>query len=303
MFKHIVFLSLIFFPIIISAQRVWEVNLYDSLSDPIEKKKEQVWFDPAMDTLVRNIVNPSLTVFLPSSKKKPKIGVIICPGGGYHVELIEREGNRVARAFNEKGIAAFVLKYRLPSMKSGEDKPLATIQDAQRALELVRKMNRKWGMRIKKLGIMGFSAGGHLAAFTGTHYQYNFINARRTSVLRPDFMLLINPVISFTDSIGHTGSRTNFIGSSPSGERIRFYSSEFFVNKSTPPTYLNHAKDDVVVPVKNSLVFQRELEKYNIPNRLTLFEQGGHGYLKEPAFDRWFSDCYNWIGDTFRKWL
>ncbi|WP_254412810.1 alpha/beta hydrolase [Dyadobacter diqingensis] len=245
--------------------------------------------------VVRNVSQPTLSVFLPKEGTSNGASVIICPGGGYGVLVIEREGFEVARAFNKVGITAFVLKYRLPSDKTLEDKSIGPLQDAQQAMKTVREGAKEWNLDTGKIGIMGFSAGGHLASTAGTHFDNPLVENKSGTSLRPDFMILVYPVISFLEAQGHKGSRANLIGQAPTEEKVNYFSSELQVKQSTPPTFLTHAGDDTVVPVSNSLMFYEALNKNKVPADLHLYSKGEHGYLKTPAFDVWFDQCLNWM--------
>jgi acetyl esterase/lipase len=248
-----------------------------------------------VDSLTFNVSIPTLTVFLPAKDKANGTAVIICPGGGYHVLLTKREGTDVARTFNKLGVAAFVLKYRLPSGKTMKDRSVGPLQDAQRAIQLVRQKAVEWNIDPQKIGIMGFSAGGHLASTAGTHYREALIENTKGMSLRPDFMLLINPVISFTDSIGYTGSRNNLLGDAPSEKQIRLYSNELQVDKATPPSFLVHSNADSVVPVANSLSFYSALQHNGVTAGLHIYAKGEHGFLTTPSFDEWFGRCVHWM--------
>ena len=248
-----------------------------------------------VDSLTFNVSIPTLTVFLPPENKANGTAVIICPGGGYHVLLTKREGSDVARAFNQLGVAAFVLKYRLPSGKTMKDRSIGPLQDAQRAIQLVRQRAGQWNIDPKKIGIMGFSAGGHLAATAGTHYSEALIENAKAVSLRPDFMLLINPVISFTDSIGHAGSRNNLLGDAITGQQILRFSNELHVNKTTAPAFLVHSNADIVVPVANSLSFYAALQRNGVAAGLHIYAKGEHGFLTAPSFDEWFGRCVYWM--------
>ncbi|HEX5667515.1 MAG TPA: alpha/beta hydrolase, partial [Chitinophagaceae bacterium] len=199
--------------------------------------------------------------------------VIIFPGGGYGINAIKHEGWDLAEYFNEKGITAFVVKYRLPDSNTMVFPETGPLQDAQQAITHVRNNAAKYNIDPSKIGVMGFSAGGHLAATASTHYRYS----ENAAVLRPDFSLLIYPVISFSDSIGHIGSRSNLIGKNPSPEKIKLYSNELQVDTHTPPAFLVHAKDDGV-SYMNSVVYEEALKKNNVPVKLLLYDKGGHGY-------------------------
>jgi len=251
-----------------------------------------------VDTLTFDVSLPSLTVYLPPAGHANGSAVIICPGGGYHVLLTKREGSDVAREFNKLGIAAFVLRYRLPNDRIMVDKPIGPLQDAQRAIQLVRENAGIWGVDPSKIGIMGFSAGGHLAATAGTHFNRAYIPNPHTTSLRPDFMLLVNPVISMTDEIGHVGSRDNLLGSNPSRENISLFSNEMHVDSLTPPTFLVHSDADEVVPVENSVRFYEELHRQRVPAGLHIYPTGEHGFLTAPSFDEWFGRCVFWMRET-----
>lgn len=245
--------------------------------------------------MISQVSVPTLTLHLP--QKPNGIAIIICPGGGYGDLLIEREGNDVARAFNAQGITAFVLKYRLPNDGIMKEKSIAPLQDLQQAMKVVKQNAKRW--KIKKIGVMGFSAGGHLAATFATHYKDIQIENKERINLRSDFMLLIYPVISFQDSIAHKGSRKNLLGEHPTQAQIDYFSNEKQVNKHTPPTFITYAKDDKVVMPENSICFLETLKKNGVITEEKVYEKGGHGYLKEPSFDDWFTACIKWLKKKF----
>jgi acetyl esterase/lipase len=245
--------------------------------------------------VIRKVSRPTLTVFLPPKEKASGTAVVICPGGGYHALMAKREGSDLAKVFNDLGVAAFVLKYRLPNDEFQEQKYIAPLQDAQQAIKTVREGSGKWGIDPDKIGIMGFSAGGHLAATAGTQFDSPAIeNANKTS-LRPDFMILIYPVISFTDSIGHVGSRNFLLGEAPSRDQIIRFSHEYQVKGNTPPAFITHGADDTVVPVANSVEFYRSLLRNQIPTELHIYAKGEHGYLQNPVFEEWFGRVRHWM--------
>ncbi|WP_317172851.1 alpha/beta hydrolase [Hymenobacter sp. HDW8] len=176
-------------------------------------------------------------MFAPSDKANGA-GVVVCPGGGYTRLSIDHEGYDVAKRLNEMGVAAFVLKYRLPNDQSQPDKSIAPLLDAQQALRLVRQQASKFNINPNRVGIMGFSAGGHLASTAGTHFAQPIGQPTdKTTSVRPDFLVLMYPVISFTDSLMHKGSRTNLIGEQPTAAQIRLYSNETQVTAQTPPRF------------------------------------------------------------------
>lgn len=260
----------------------------NSKSAPDQETKNQ-------DLVVKKVSKPTISVFLPPKEKATGAAVIICPGGGYGVLVIGREGYDVAKAFNERGIAAFVLKYRLPSDVTMIDQAIGPLQDAQQAIKLIRENAVEWNVDPKKVGIMGFSAGGHLAATAGTHFEKALIENKKETSVRPDFMVLVYPVISFLEGTGHMGSRDNLLGKSQTEDRKKLFSNELQVTTSTPPAFITHASDDKVVPVANSLLFYEALQKNKVLSEMHIYSKGDHGYLKYPAFDEWFTRCTNWM--------
>lgn len=247
------------------------------------------------------VSQPSLTVFIPAAGTANGTAVIICPGGGYTSLGVHREGDSVARRFSLLGVTAFVLKYRLPDDSTMPDKSIGPLQDAQRAILIVKTRAKEWNIDTGKVGMMGFSAGGHLAATAGTHFSKALIDNPYPISLRPAFMLLVYPVISFTDSLAHQGTRTALLGTPASAAQITLFSNELQVSAATPPAFLIHGSDDEMVSVKNSLVFYQALLKNNIPAGLHIFSKGRHGFLQPPASDAWFQYCVQWMQEN--GWL
>lgn len=246
---------------------------------------------------VSKVSKPTLTAFFPPEGTSNGAAVIICPGGGYVRLSIDREGYDVAKVLNDWGITAFVLKSRLPDDTIMIQKDIGPLQDAQRAIQLVRSRATEWGLDRKKVGIIGFSAGGHLASTLGTHYKDVVITNTPAINLRPDFMILLYPVISFTDTLVHSGSRTALLGKNASVEKIKYYSSELQVNVETPPTFLVHAKDDNAVPYNNSVEFYKALQKNNVRSEIHLFEKGGHGFglINSTTAEKWTDWLKVWL--------
>ena len=244
---------------------------------------------------IANVVQPTLTAFLPAVGTANGTAVIICPGGGYARLSIDSEGYDVARRLNEMGVTAFVLKYRLPNDESQPDKSTAPLMDAQQALRLVRQQAARYSINPERIGIMGFSAGGHLAATAGTRFTRP-VGAGPESV-RPAFLVLLYPVISFNDSLQHAGSRTSLLGPNPSAEEVRQYSSELQVSAQTPPAFLVHAQDDKTVPVNNSIVFYQACLRHGVPAELHLYPRGGHGFglNNKTTKDLWTDRLRNWL--------
>ena len=291
---------LIFFIFLVkfsNAQQV--IPLYSGKipNSKISINEEQITANALVDTVTRNVSIPTLTIFLPLKNLSKGSAVIICPGGGYGGLLTKPEGTDVARAFAKLGVAAFVLKYRLPDDRIMEDKSIGPLQDALQALKMVHQNAGKWSIDTSKIGIMGFSAGGHLASSAGTHFDARIIENSENIDLRPDFMVLVNPVISFSNEIGHIGSRNNLLGKSPSPEKIAFFSNELHVNQSSPQTFLVHTADDTVVSPENSFRFYHALRKNKVNAELHIYSEGEHGFLKKPVFEEWFGRAVNWMKD------
>lgn len=244
------------------------------------------------------VTDPVLKMFPAPAETTTGTAVIICPGGGYARLAISHEGAQVAQWLNTLGITAFVLNYRLPSDAIMVDKSVGPLQDAQRAMRIVRQHAKEWGIDSNKIGVMGFSAGGHLASSLSTHYAEKVYEHKDTTSARPDFSLLIYPVISMDTSITHRGSRDNLLGKKPSADHARHFSNELQINKDTPPAFLIHSIDDKTVPVQNSINYALALEKHNVRCELHIYQSGGHGY----GLGRSKNTESSW-SDACRKWL
>jgi acetyl esterase/lipase len=268
--------------------------------NPSEEKEHIVSSDIVR---INNVQTPTLEVFLPSKANHNGKAVVICPGGGYKILAYDWEGTDIAKWYNSKGIAAFVLKYRLPDSPSLVQPQWAPLQDAQRAMRIVRKNAAKWNINPSQIGIMGFSAGGHLASKLGTHFDEDTLKASNTHSLnkisaRPDFMVLIYPVITFDKQYYHGGSKNALIGEDASQEMLDYFSNNLQVSSNTPPTFLIHSADDTVVPYQNSVLFYDALQKHKIPSELHLYPTGGHGYslaIKKGRLQGWPEQLYEWI--------
>ncbi len=295
-------LVLIFFISTFAMQNLYAqttINLYDGAVPNSKPYTTRELWEPQDngDTIVHFTSQPTLTLFLPDKKIANGTAVVICPGGGYWITSIVKEGFAVAKEFNKWGVAAFVLKYRVPNDSSMVDKKIGPLQDAQRAIQLVRMHAKEWNIDANKVGIMGFSAGGHLASTAATHFSYSYIDNKNNINLRPDFSIFIYPVISFQDSIGHIGSRDQLIGKKPSKQLLDSFSNELQVTAQTPPTFLVHATDDGAVPVMNSIAFYESLLHYKIPAELHIYKAGGHGFgmYNATTKDLWMERCKNWM--------
>lgn len=246
-------------------------------------------------TLIGKISTPTLTLYRPA--KPNGTVVIICPGGGYWINASVHEGSDVAKKLNEWGITAFVLKYRIPNDATMENKEIGPLQDAQQAIKVVRERSKELGIDPTRVGMMGFSAGGHLASTAGTHFSNAVIDNQEKTNVRPDFLILIYPVISFQDSVGHIGSRDQLIGKNPSQQKINEYSNELHISAQTPPSFLVHASDDDGVSPENSILFYQQLTKNKVPAELHLYQTGGHGFgMNNPTTrDEWIERLRNWM--------
>lgn len=252
-------------------------------------------FEDSVLVKVSQVKIPTITIFEP--KKPNGTAVVICPGGGYLHLAINKEGYKVAEWLNKLGITAIVLKYRLPSDAIMKEKEIGSLQDAQEAIRYARRNAKKWNISENKIGIMGFSAGGHLASTLATHYNDVIYKVGDTASAKPNFSILIYPVISMDDEITHKGSKVNLLGKSPSKETIQKYSNEKQVDSLTPKAFLIHATDDKSVVVENSIKYYLALKSKNITSELHLYEKGGHGFGlgKEDTSQFWTKDCENWL--------
>ena len=251
--------------------------------------------------LVEQISNPEILVYLPPQEKANDTAVLICPGGGYWgVAVYHQETVDITKWLNEQGIAAIVLKYRLPSDKIMKNKSIGPLQDAQQAMRIIRKNAKQWHINPQKVGVMGMSAGGHLAATLSTHYDAKVYKAENISA-RPDFTVLECPAISFTSNVPHNnagGSATvfenvieNLIGKNPTDAALKYYSTEQQVTTNTPPAFLAHAADDTIVPFKQSITYFQALLDHKIPAEIHIIQKGGHDLLPET----WFQSFLLWM--------
>tara|TARA_R110002049_G_scaffold114927_1_gene266595 strand:+ start:958 stop:2760 length:1803 start_codon:yes stop_codon:yes gene_type:complete len=276
-----------------------EIPLWNKVPNSIENKDYQEVFrlnDQGEATGILKVINPRLKVFLADNKNTNNAAVVICPGGGYGVLSHYKEGDKVAEWLNSIGVSAFVLKYRLPSDLIMKDKTIGPLQDAQEAIRTLRRNAKDWHIDPTKIGIIGFSAGGHLASTASTHYNDRVYASDEISA-RPDFSMLIYPVISMEDGITHQGSKVNLLGKNPSADLIQKYSNEKQVNDNTPPTILIHATDDGAVPVENSINYYLALKQHKVPAEMHIYENGGHGFGlgRFGTHLNWPKACENWL--------
>jgi acetyl esterase/lipase len=276
--------------------KVWPDGVPGAIKN--DTYSEKVTESNGIPTRYEKVTDPSLTVFLPSAEKATGTAVLICPGGGYGALAFDHEGYAIARWLNDNGIAGIILKYRLPSDLIMKDKSIGPLQDAQEAIRIIRRNREHWKINPQKIGVIGFSAGGHLASTLSTHFAEKVYDVIDTISARPDFSLLIYPVISFDATFTHMGSRNNLIGISPSADAISHFSNELQITIKTPPAFLVHSSDDKAVPVKNSLVYYEGLVKNNITAEMHIFQKGGHGYglsVDKGTQSSWPDLCIKWL--------
>jgi len=275
------FFTLLLFTGLVKAQE--EIKIYknapkesNGITEPESKDKND---------FINNISIARMYAYIVPATAATGAAVLICPGGGYSGVSVKKEGEEIAKWFNELGVTAFVLYYRMPN---GHD--MIPLTDAQKALKIIHKRAKEWNLDQNKIGIMGFSAGGHLASTVGTHFK--------TKVQRPDFMILAYPVVTMNKELTHGGSRNNLLGQNPSEELVKLYSNELQVTKSTPPTFIVHAIDDNVVPIANSEQFLKALQDQNVPAELHKFDVGGHGFgMRQRGIpvDNWPDLLKSWL--------
>jgi acetyl esterase/lipase len=240
---------------------------------------------------------PTLTVYAPEQSKATGTAVVICPAGGYEFLSMYGEGYDIANYLVGQGITAIVLRYRLPNPLLQSDPSVAPLLDIQQSLRMVRRNAAAWHLRADRVGIMGFSAGGHLAATAGTRWTSPRTESMGTESIKPDFLVLSYAVISMTDSLTHLGSRQHLLGSNPSPQQIQQFSADQQVTSATPPTYLVHAADDPIVSVSNSRAFYRACMHHNVPAQLLIYPSGGHsfGLYNPSATGSWAEPLFVWL--------
>lgn len=281
------------------------VPLYSNVPNAIQSNSviENSQLGPDGILRISQVVFPTLDVYYPQQSRSTGTAIIICPGGGYTILAAGHEGADVAKAFASVGVTAFVLKYRLPDSRLQTTPEIAPLQDAQRALQLVRLRAEEFKISPTKVGIMGFSAGGHLASSAGTLFGTPVIVNAAPESVRPDFMILIYPVISSLASITHAGSFERLLGPRGSTNKWLQFSTEMKVTSKTPPAFLVHASDDEGVSSLNSIVFYEALVKNKIATEMHMYQKGGHGFgLNNPTTqDAWFERLLNWM--KVNDWL
>ncbi|HET8827866.1 MAG TPA: alpha/beta hydrolase [Pelobium sp.] len=279
----------------LKAQEV--MNLYTSkIPNAKESKdyKEQSVLGADGKLRISKVTTPQLIAYF--AEKPNGTSVIICPGGGYGILAISHEGYQIAEEFNKRGITAFVLKYRLPAEEIMVDKTIGPLQDAQQAIKMVRENATKWNINPNKIGIMGFSAGGHLASTLSTHFEESLIDNPDSVSLRPDFSILGYPVITM-GTFAHQGSKQNLLGKNPTEAKLKDFSNELQVTPNTPPAFLFHANDDKSVPSENSVAYMLALKNFGVPVEAHFYKAGGHGFglHNKTTKENWFLSMIGWM--------
>ena len=259
------------------------------------------------DRVVTDVSIPTLTLFLPEKSEDRVPMVLVCPGGGYGKVVIDKEGFAIAKWLNAHGYAAAVLKYRLPRTEVEAPEVPWPLQDALRAMKLLRAHASEWGIDESRVGILGCSAGGHLAASVATHYEMPVPDAgdgANGRSARPDFQILLYPVISLEDEgLVHASSRAALLGDQPDVARMRLFSNDRQVTPRTPPAFIVHAKDDKAVPIGNGEVYAAALQKAGVPCEMITLETGGHGFglgHQGKETSTWPARCLDWLQKTLR---
>jgi acetyl esterase/lipase len=234
------------------------------------------------------------TITVHHAPKGNGAAIVICPGGGYGGLVTGAEGHGIAGWLNKHGITGIVLEYELP-----KGRPFVPLHDAQRAIRMARSNAKAWNLNPQRIGIMGFSAGGHLASTAGTHFDAGdskATNAIEQTSCRPDFMILVYPAISMGPQ-GHAGSRRNLLGENPTPQSIKLFSNETQATKHTPPAYLAHAKNDKVVPPSHSRMFHEALQTKKVTSKYLELPTGGHGLnrYQGPMWDAWQTGSLRWL--------
>ena len=297
MLSKIIFIVLLFsFTRVYSQQFIplWEKNKKPNFNGTIVTDSlfnERIW----------RVGTPGMYAFLVPKSENKGTTVLICPGGGYERLSYIYNGFQFAKWFNTHGINVFVLMYRLPHQKDLQQRELAPLQDAQRAMRMIRANAKQWELQPDKIGVMGVSAGGHVAAMLGTNFTD--VSAVKDSFdafnYRPDFMILLSPVITM-GPYTHPGSKKNFLGADTTKAMIEKYSNELHVSPQTPPTFMVHAQNDSTVPVKNSLLFYNALIDNKVAASIHIFPQGGHGIklVDNPgSTDLWLNLLELWLNE------
>lgn len=300
-FRKGILLIFVFFSIVNAYSQdsvivLWKKQIPGSVYS--ETYKEDTVFLKNGNIRIKKVSNPTLSVYFPSHETSCGTAVVICPGGGYVRLALDYEGYDVARWFAEQGVVAAVLKYRLPNDTVMTNKSVGPLQDVQEAIRVLRRNAEKWNINPAKTGVMGFSAGGHLAASASTLFGERVYEPEDNVSATPSFSLLIYPVISMNDSITHPGSRKALLGENPDNVTIDKFSCDMQVKDDTPPAFLVHALDDKSVVPLNSILYFKALQEHGIETELHLYPKGGHGFGMANNMKKelnWTDTCLEWL--------
>ncbi|GAB3661582.1 alpha/beta hydrolase [Echinicola sediminis] len=296
--KHLAVLLLLMAPLFSMAQQ----ETFDLYEDEAPNTKSLLQSDSIGNGgRITKVAIPQLTVYKPQNNNQNGKALLICPGGGYGIIAIQHEGYQIARWYSEQGYTAAVLKYRLPQEDLLHASWEVPLMDAEEGIRFLRKNAEQWGYSADKIGVLGFSAGGHLASSVSVHHHP--AEGNRVSS-KPNFSVLVYPVISMDTTITHQGSRKNLLGEKLGTELESYFSNETQVNKDTPPAFLVHSWDDRAVPAENSIRYAKALQEQGTPVELHLFEKGGHGYgsgntERHGNAAKWLELSSQWITDLF----
>lgn len=275
--------------------KVWPDKIPSAKSD---KSYQEVTTNDNNKPRISKVTDPEIIVYVPEKSKANGTAVVVCPGGGYGVLAIDHEGWDIGKWFNEVGVTAILLKYRLPSDVIMENKNIGPLQDVQEAIRIVRRRANEWNIKPNQIGVMGFSAGGHLAGTASTMYNEKVYQSKDTTSARPDFSILIYGVLSMQSDITHKGSLKNLLGDKSSQALRDKFSNELHIDAKTPPAFLVHAQNDHSVPAENSIRYFQALTKNGVAAELHLYETGGHGFglaLKGATESHWPEACKQWL--------
>lgn len=299
--KHAILFLILICASLMSAQplvvKVWPQGAPGALINP--SYHEDTVYTESGAPRIQHVTDPTLSVYLLPEEKVPHPAVIICPGGSYARLAIDHEGFDVAHWLNTLGVIGIVLKYRLPSDDIMKKKSVGPLQDVQESIRIVRSNAAKWHIDPNRIGVMGFSAGGSVAALASTLYGYHTYDTDDTTSARPNFSLLIYPVISMQQVLTHQQSRQTLLGQDPDDRTVSFFSAELNVDAQTPPAFLVHSADDSTVSCSNSIEYLLALRKYHISAELHLYATGGHGYglaqTHHGTESTWPEACEEWM--------
>ncbi len=276
---------------------VWKSKIPGAIQSDSFKNEDTIKIENGKIRIAR-VSNPTMTIYFPQ-KNSTGTAAVICPGGGYIRLAVDNEGSEIARWLNDFGITAVILKYRLPNDTIMENKSIGPLQDVQETMRILRRHANEWNLNPNRIGVFGFSAGGHLAATLCTHFNDKVYDSDSISA-KPDFSVLAYPVITMNEKYTHPGSQKCLLGKNPDPKLVEYFSNEIQVTKDTPPAFIFAAEDDKTVPVQNSIDYFSSLKNLNIPAELHIYRKGGHGFglgKNKGTVSSWPDTCIKWLND------